>query len=202
VTAAWDPNNYTTVLRTRRVPVRAGRQVVVDLRKPDPNQPDRFDVRYVPTPTEVVREMCKLADVGKADVVYDLGCGDGRIVITAVKEFGARRGVGVDIDDYLVNAAKEAARKANVADKVEVRHGDVLDIKDLSDASVVMLYMGEDVNLRLRPILRKTLKPGSRVVSHRFLMGDWKPDKTITVKDKEGEDYKLHLWTIRGQDGK
>src|SRR5262249_58541489 len=115
---------------------------------------------------------------------------------------GAKRGVGIDLDLDRVKDSILNAQQHKVDRKIEFRQGDVLDVKDLSDASVVMLYMGEDVNLKLRPILKKTLKPGSRIVSHRFLMGDWKPDKTITVKDKEGEDYKLHLWTIRGQDGK
>jgi uncharacterized protein (TIGR03000 family) len=196
LTAKWEPNNYTEVIRTRVVQVRAGVEVEVDLRKPDPKNPDRFLIRFVPTPEEVVEAMCKLGGVGKDDVVFDLGCGDGRIVITAIKEFKAKRGVGVDIDPVLVGLSRENAKKEGVAKKVEFRQGDVLNIKDLSEASVVMMYMGEDVNLRLMPILKKTLKPGSRIVSHDFAMGDWKPDQKIRVIDDDGDDHDLYLWKI------
>src|SRR5207342_1660522 len=120
---------------------------------------------------------------------YDLGCGDGRIVITAITDFKAKRGVGVDIDEQLVKTATANAKKAKVSDKVEFRKQDVLTIKDLADASVVMLYMGEDVNLRLMPILKSTLKPGSRIVSHDFKMGAWKAEKMIVVTDDDGVEH-------------
>ena len=157
------------------------------------------DVPYVPTTEQAVQAMLKLAGVKKTDVVYDLGCGDGRMVITAVKEFGAKRGVGVDLDPQRIQESKANAREHKVEGKVEFRQGDVLDIKDLSSATVVTLYMSDDLNLRLRPILQKTLKSGARVVSHRFTMGDWKPSKTITVTDRDGEKYRLHLWKIGEQ---
>jgi uncharacterized protein (TIGR03000 family) len=194
--ATWKPNGYTTVIRTRQVTVRAGQDSEADLRQADHKNPDKFLILYVPTPDEVVEAMCKLAEVGKDDVVYDLGCGDGRIVITAVKKYGAKRGVGVDIDPERIKESKENAKKAGVEDKVEFRQEDVLNLKGLSDASVVMLYMGEDVNLRLRPILQKTLKPGSRIVSHQFLMGDWKPLKSTAATDDNGGEYDLYLWKI------
>ena len=194
--AKWMPNNYTTITRTRVVPVKAGAAAEADLRKEDDKQKDDIFVRYVPTPDEVVEAMLKLGEVGDKDVVYDLGCGDGRIVVTAVSKFKARRGVGVDLDPERIKECKANAREASVEDKVEFRMEDVLKLKDIGDASVVMLYMGEELNLRLRPILQKSLKPGSRVVSHRFTMGDWKPLKTITVRDGEGTEYKLHLWKI------
>jgi uncharacterized protein (TIGR03000 family) len=200
LTTTWEPNNYTTITRTRTVVVRAGQEVEADLRQADARNPDKLVILYVPTPQEVVEAMCKLAGVTPEDVVYDLGCGDGRLVITAVKQFGAKRGVGVDLDPERIQESKENANKAGVEDKVEFRQGDVLNIKDLADASVVLLYMGDDVNLRLRPILQRTLKPGARIVSHRFLMGDWKPLKTLTVTGDEGEEYDLHLWKI-GEDG-
>jgi uncharacterized protein (TIGR03000 family) len=196
VTAIWQPNNYTTITRTRKVPVKPGQDLQVDLRQLDEKQPDKIVIRYVPTPQEVVEAMLKLAEVGKDDVVFDLGCGDGRIVITAVEKFGAKRGVGVDIDPQRIRESKANAREHKVEDKVEFRQGDVLDIKDLSSATVVTLYMSDALNLAVRPILQKTLKPGARVVSHRFTMGDWKPLKTITITDATGERYRLHLWKI------
>jgi uncharacterized protein (TIGR03000 family) len=196
VSATWQPNNYTTITRTRKIPLKSGQDVEVDLRHADERQPDKIIIRYVPTPQEVVEAMLKLAEVGKEDVVYDLGCGDGRIVITAVEKFGAKRGVGVDIDPQRIRESKANAREHKVEDKVEFRQGDVLDIKDLSKASVVTLYMSDALNLAVRPNLQKSLQPGARIVSHRFTMGDWKPLKTITVTDAVGEKYRLHLWKI------
>jgi tRNA A58 N-methylase Trm61 len=120
------------------------------------------------------------------------------MVITAVKKFGAKKGVGVDLFDDRVKESKENAEKAGVKDKVEIRKGDVLKIDDLPDATVVLLYMGEDINLRLRPILKSKLKPGSRVVSHRFTMGDWEPTRTIVYRGMapNNYDYTLLLWVI------
>src|SRR5262249_21396091 len=195
--AVWQPNNYTTITRTREIQIKAGQTVDVDMETLDEKRPDKVVIRYVPTPQEVVDAMLKLGEVGKDDVVYDLGCGDGRIVITAVKKFGAKSGVGVDIDPERIKDSRANAKQEMVEDKVEFRQEDVLGIKDLSNASVVTLYMGRELNIRLEPILKKLLKPGTRVVSHRFLMSDaWKPLKTITVTDSRGEKYQLHLWKI------
>jgi uncharacterized protein (TIGR03000 family) len=195
VTVLWEPNNYTKIWRTQIV--KAGpADITVDLTKPNPNLKDHIEVRWVPTPDDIVEAMCKLGKVSKTDVVYDLGCGDGVMVVMAVEKFGAKRGVGVDIDKKMIARSKAKAKEHGVADKVEFRVGDVLKVEDLSDADVVLLYMGDDINLRLRPILRKTLKPGARVVSHRFTMGDWKPTKTERVTGKAGGEYTLHLWVI------
>src|SRR5262245_25903648 len=196
VTAVWRTNDYTKFFRTRKVTPKPGATVVVDLRKSDPKDPDHIEIRFVPTPDDVVARMCKLANIGKDDVVYDLGCGDGRMVIAGVADFKAKRGVGIDLDPERVKDSIVNAKRRGVMDKVEFREGNVLDIKDLSQASVVLLYMGDDVNLRLRPILLKTLKPGSRIVSHRFGMGDWKPDKTENFDAGDGDQYTIHLWTI------
>jgi uncharacterized protein (TIGR03000 family) len=196
VSARWMPNDYTTITRTRVVPVKAGAAVAADLREADDKQPDDIFIRYVATPPEVVEAMLKLAEVGDKDVVYDLGCGDGRIVVTAVSKFKAKRGVGVDLEPERIKESKANARAAGVEDKVEFRGEDVLKLKDIGDASVVMLYMSDDLNLRLRPTLQKSLKPGSRVVSHRFTMGDWKPLKTVIVTGRDGIPYYLHLWVV------
>ena len=139
------------------------------------------DVYYVPTPEEVVIEMLQMAQVTQKDIVYDLGCGDGRIVITAAKVFGAR-GVGVDIDPVRVKESNENARKAGVTDRVKFIEQDLFKT-DLSEATVVSLYLYPELNLRLRPKLFRDLRPGTRIVSHEFDMDDWKPDNMGTVRN-------------------
>jgi SAM-dependent methyltransferase len=131
------------------------------------------DVPFVSTPERVVERMLALAKVGPQDVVYDLGSGDGRIVIAAARKHGAR-GVGIDIDPQRVKEGRDNARRAGVADRVEFREGNLFKA-DISDATVVTLYLMTGVNLQLRPKLLNELKPGTRVVSHAFGMGDWKP---------------------------
>src|SRR5260370_33711200 len=194
VSAAWEPNNYTKIVRTKKVAFKE-KEIVVDLSEADPKMKDEIEVIYVPTPDDVVDAMCKMAKVTKDDVVYDLGCGDGRIVIAAVAKFGAKRGVGIDLMPDRVKESKENAKKNKVEGKVEFRQGNVLKIDDLSEATVVMLYMGDDINLRLRPILQKTLKPGARIVSHRFTMGDWKPEKTEKINSTAGYECVGHCCT-------
>ncbi len=144
---------------------------------------------FVTTPPEVVRAMLKLAATGKNDVVYDLGCGDGRIVIAAARDFGAR-GVGVEISPEHIAEARANARRANVAGRVEFRQQDLFDA-DIHDATVVAIYLLPDVNLRLRPKLLRDLKPGTRVVTHTFHMGDWKPERVI-----EAGGAKVYLWVV------
>lgn len=192
---SWMPNNYETFTIAKQVAFKAGDTVEVDLTLADERNKERLKIRYVPTPPDVVEAMVKLAGVGKDDVVYDLGCGDGRMVIAAVKA-GAKRGVGIDLDPERLKECKDNAKEAKVEDKVEFRMGDVLDVKDMSDATVVLLYMSDAMNLKLRPILEKSLKPGSRIVSHRFTMGDWQPAKTETITRGDGDRYLIHLWKI------
>jgi uncharacterized protein (TIGR03000 family) len=192
-TATWKPNPYTTMTRRRTVDFRAGAPVAVDLTIEDPS--DRVRVVYVPTPPDIVEEMVKLAGISAADVAYEPGCGDARITIAAVNG-GASRGVGIDIDPAQVEESRARVKEAGLENKIEIRLGDALDIQDLSTATVVFLYMGDHFNLLIRPILWKQLKVGARVVSHRFTMGDWKPDKTVSVTSDFGGDYELHLWTV------
>jgi len=200
VKAVWEPNNYTKITRTRKVFVEGGKTVTVDLRKPDAKQPDEILVRYVPTPQDVVDAMLKMGKVGKDDIVFDLGCGDGRIPVTAVATFKAKKAVGIDIDPQRIKESKQNAEDKGVSDKVEFREGDVLKpMKGLDEATVVTLYMGEDLNRQVRPTLEK-LKPGTRIVSHRFTLGDWKPDRTETI-NVSGVPYKILLWTVKGKDG-
>lgn len=148
------------------------------------------DVPFVPSSPEIVDAMLKMANVKKSDVVYDLGCGDGRIVIAAVKDYGAKRAVGVDIDPERITESKSNARKAGVTNRTEFRVGNLFET-DIREASVVTLYLLPDVNRKLMPKLMSDLKPGTRVVSHAFDMGDWKPEKTQEVGGTT-----LYFWTI------
>jgi SAM-dependent methyltransferase len=145
-------------------------------------QQKKPEVPYVPTPDKVVAEMLQMADVGKDDVLYDLGCGDGRIVITAAKELGCR-GVGIDIDPQRIEESQKNAIQARVSGRVEFLQMDLFEA-DINQATVVTLYLLSKVNLRLRPKLLRELKPGTRVVSHDFSMGAWEPDNSTVVQEK------------------
>ena len=152
------------------------------------------EVPYVWTPDDIAAHMLRLADVKPGDVVYDLGSGDGRIVLIAARQFDAR-GVGIEIEPRLVAESRETAKKLKVDDRVEFIQKSFFDV-DVSPATVVTLYLGRELNLRLRPKLQKELRKGSRVVSHEFDMGDWAPDRTVTVQGKD-KTYRLMLWTVR-----
>jgi precorrin-6B methylase 2 len=171
--------------------------------KAQENQPKHPpDVPFVPTTDEAVQAMLKLADVKKTDVVYDLGCGDGRIVIAAAKDFGARA-VGIDINPQRIAESKENARKAGVEQQVRFEENDLFDA-DIHEATVVTLFLLPTVNLKLRPKLLKDLKPGTRVVSNTFDMGDWKAVKEVTVGTSEETaflSHRLFLWTIPPRSG-
>lgn len=151
------------------------------------------DVPDVRTPLVVVNEMLRLASVSAGDVVYDLGSGDGRIVIAAARDRGAR-GVGFEIDPALVAESTERARRLGLADRVSFLQQDLL-AADLTPATVVTLYLSPDLNRKLRPKLLSELRPGSRIVSHRFDMGDWVPARTLEVSSNEG-GHTLYLWIV------
>jgi ribosomal protein L11 methylase PrmA len=151
----------------------------------------------VPTTEEAVDAMLKLAEVKKGDVVYDLGCGDGRIVIAAAKNYGAR-GVGIDIDPQRIAEANANAKRAGVEKLVRFEENDLFKA-DFKEATVVTLFLLSSVNLRLKPKLMAELKPGTRVVSNTFDMGDWKPEKEYTVPNTDDDSFlshRLYLWTI------
>jgi SAM-dependent methyltransferase len=150
----------------------------------------KLDVPYEPSSEDVVRTMLEIANVGKEDIVYDLGCGDGRVVIAAAQKTGAR-GVGVDLDPERIKESHENARRANVTDRVKFYRNDLFQT-EISEATVVMLYLYPEVNLKLRPKLYRELKPGTRVVSHSHDMGTWEPDQTKTVPN----GHRVHFWTI------
>src|SRR5882672_6353688 len=155
-------------------------------------------VLFVATPSSVSLEMLKVAAVGPEDAVFDLGSGDGRVVIAAARDFGAR-GVGIEIDPKLVNISRDAALAAGVASRVTFLWEDLF-ASDLTGATVVTLYLRDDVNLKLRPKLLRELLPGTRVVSHDFDMGDWEPDRVVPVRTRERE-HRLYLWVIPARVG-
>ena len=152
---------------------------------------------YVPTPQDVVDRMLVLAGVQKSDFVFDLGCGDGRIPVTAAKTYGAR-GLGVDIDPVRIAEANANAKAAGVAHLVSFKLQDALKT-DVSSATVVTTYLLSASNLRLRPILTKTMKPGSRIITHNFSMGDWAPEKSDTFTDADGRSRTIYLYRVDGK---
>ena len=152
---------------------------------------------FVPTPQDVVDRMLALAEVTSKDTVYDLGCGDGRIVITAAKKYGAH-GMGFDIDPQRIKESTENARTAGVDNLVAFKQQDVMTV-DVSPATVVTLYLLTASNLKLRPLLTKELKPGARIVSHMFSMGDWEPTKVDNFTNEEGFPRTLYLWQADGK---
>jgi SAM-dependent methyltransferase len=163
-----------------------------------PSAPPALDVIFVATDLEVVRAMLEAATVGPGDVVYDLGCGDGRIVITAAQRYGAR-GVGVDLDPERVREARDNALRAGVADRVTFVQQDLF-ATDVSPATVVALYLSPELNVRLRPTLLRDLRPGSRVVSHQFDMGDWLPERSLEVAVAGGA-RRVFLWRVPARPG-
>ena len=153
----------------------------------------RPDVIFVPTPQDVVDDMLRLANVQKGDVLYDLGSGDGRIPITAAKRYGIKA-TGIDIDPERIREANENARKAGVTNLVQFRQENLF-TANFRDATVVTLYLLPDLNVKLRPKLWNELKPGTRIVSHQFEMGTWKPEKKL-----ESNGRTIYFWTVPPKD--
>jgi uncharacterized protein (TIGR03000 family) len=185
------------IVRMAVAEVRAGKETVVDLR-PGSKDASSSQIIYVPTPQHVVEKMLEMALVTKDDLVYDLGCGDGRVVVTAAKKYGSK-GVGVDIDPARVKEALANAEKEKVRDLVEIRHGDALKVPDLSRATVVMLYMLPEFMEKLKPILLKQLRPGTRVVAHDYPLPGWQADETLSIPGGTRiYAHTLYLWRVPG----
>jgi trans-aconitate methyltransferase len=161
-----------------------------------PSPEVKLDVPYVPTHQSIVDEMLRMADVKSDDVLYDLGSGDGRIPITAAQRFGTR-GIGIDIDPQRIAEANENAQKAAVTDKVKFIEGDIFK-QDFSEATVLTLYLLPQINLKLRETILQ-MKPGTRVVSHNYDMGDWKPEKWKEIKTPDGESHYIYFWRVPKQ---
>ena len=175
-------------LLPRRTALAAGLLLPCLARAQDKPAP-RLDVHYVPTPMPVVNKMLEMAELKSGNLLYDLGCGDGRIVVTAAKAFGAR-GIGIDLDPNRIAEAQANAREAGVSERTRFMVADLFDT-DFSDADVVTLYLLPELNVRLRPRLWRQLKLGARVVSHDFRMGDWAPERTEQVGGAT-----VYRWTI------
>jgi uncharacterized protein (TIGR03000 family) len=199
IEALIEPNNYTKITRPREIKVKAGDAVKLDLTTED-KKLDKIVVRWVPTPDDIVDKMAEMAKVTKDDIIFDPGCGDAVMLIRPVKKIGAKKGIGIDIDPKMVEKAKAKAKEEGVSDRVVIKEGDILNEKDMaicSEASVVLIYIGDDLGARMSPVLQKLLKPGTRVVSHRFKLGDWEPDKTVKVTGQDGDEYVLHYWVVK-----
>jgi SAM-dependent methyltransferase len=172
-------------------------------KKEDKEEPKYANLTFVPTAEEVIDKMIEMGKVTKADVVFDLGCGDCAILCRMAKKIGCK-GIGIDINPERVKEAKEKIKKMGVEKLVEVRLGDALKVKDLDKATVVTLYMFPEFLNLWQPIAKKTLKPGARILSHDYAwnIGDWDPDRTETVRSSTRE-HRVHMWTIgKGKGGK
>jgi uncharacterized protein (TIGR03000 family) len=192
--ATWEEGSYR-VVRMAEAKVEAGKETVIDLR-PGSKDGSSSQIIYVPTPDSVVAKMLEMAKVTKDDVVFDLGCGDGRVVVMAAAKFGAR-GVGVDLDPERVKDSLANVEKAKVGNLVEIRQGDALKVDDLGKATVVMLYMLPEFMKQLKPIVLKQCKPGTRVVSHDYTFPEWEPQRKEMIASKyRTTPHMLYLWTV------
>lgn len=152
-------------------------------------------VPYVPTPYPVVRAMLKLAEVGPEDTVYDLGCGDGRILIVATKEFNVKKAVGIELDRERYKLALERIKEERLEERVRVIHGDFFEV-DIREATVVTLFLLTSVNEMLKPKLERELRNGARIVSHEFRIPGWRPEKVVEVRDDNGLLHTIYLYII------
>lgn len=168
--------------------------------KKETEKPKYSNLTYVPTADEVIEKMFEMGKINKDDVIFDLGCGDGRILYMAAKKFGCR-GVGLDINPERIKEAMDQSIKFNIGPPlVEIRHGDALRPKDIGEATVVVMYMFPEFMNLWQPIAKEKLKPGTRILSHDYAwnIGNWDPDMTVTVKSPTRE-HKVHMWTVKAK---
>jgi uncharacterized protein (TIGR03000 family) len=191
--ATWHDGSRE-VVRMAEIQVRAGATSFVDLR-PGSKDATSSEIIYVPTPQSVVDKMLEMAKVTQEDIVYDLGCGDGRLLVTAAVKFGAR-GVGIDLDPARIQDSLANVKKAGVDKLVEIRQGDALKVPDLARATVIVTYMLPEFMEKLKPILERELKPGTRVVAHDYPVPGWEPLERHTVRSTRIVPHTLYLWRI------
>jgi uncharacterized protein (TIGR03000 family) len=199
IKVVWKPDPFTTLSRTRTVKFVAGEDVPVDLTAPQPT--DTADVLLKPAPADAVADVVKAAAITKTDVVFEPKATDARFVIEAVKA-GAKRGVGVQPDTDKLKAAKAAVTKAELEGKIDLHQTEAAEEKDYAEATVVVLYVGEEANLILRPVLLAAVKPGTRIVSYRFSMGEWKHSAAFKGTNADGDEYEVFVWTVTDDDKK
>ena len=197
--ATWPSGTGQEIKRMAVARVKAGKVTVIDMNQ-NSKDATSSQVIYVPTPQAVVDKMLEMAKVTKDDIVYDLGCGDGRVVVTAAKKYGAK-GVGVDIDPERIKESLANVKKEKVGKLVEIRQGDALKVPDISKATVVMLYMLPEFMEKLKPILLKELKPGTRVVAHDYPLPGLEPLEKVTLPRSAAGifPHTLYLWHIEGK---
>ncbi|MCU0705979.1 MAG: TIGR03000 domain-containing protein [Fimbriiglobus sp.] len=199
VKVVWKPNKFTTLTRTRVVKFVAGEEVTVDLTTPQPT--DTADVLLKPATDDVLNELVATAKITPTDVVFEPKSADARMLVAAVLA-GAKRAVGVQFDPDKVKAARERVKKAELEGRIDIQQLDPAECKDYPEATVVFLYAGEEGNLALRSVLLAELKPGTRIVSYRFGMGDWKPTDTRKGTNADGEEYQIFTWVVTDDDKK
>lgn len=197
--AVWKPNKFTTLTRTRVVKFVAGDEVEVDLTAAQPT--DTADVLLKPATPDVLKDLADAAKLTKDDVVFEPKATDARGLIAAVTA-GAKRAVGVQADADKVKAIKAAVKKAELEGKIDVQQVAPAECKDYAEATVVFLYLGEEGNVALLPVLLRDVKAGTRVVSYRFKMGDWKPTATRKGTNADGDEYEIYTWTVTDDDKK
>lgn len=193
----WKPNKFTTLTRTRVIKFVAGDEVTVDLTVAQPT--DTADVVLKPATADVLKDMADAAKITKDDVVFEPKATDARGLIAAVTA-GAKRAVGVQPDANRVKAIKAEIKKAELEGKIDVQQVAPAECKDYGEATVVFLYLGDEGNAALMPTLLRDVKAGTRVVSYRFKMGDWKPTASKKGTNADGDEYEIHTWTVTDAD--
>jgi uncharacterized protein (TIGR03000 family) len=194
IKATWEDGGVK-IVRMAAAKVQAGKETVVDLR-PGSKDGSSSQIIFLPTPDVVIAKMLEMAKVAKDDVVFDLGCGDGRMLVAAAKSLGAR-GVGIDLDPQRVKEALANVQKEKVDNLVEIRHGDALRVPDLESATVILLYMLPEFMAKLKPVVVKQCKPGTRIVAHDYPFPDWEPQRRLTLPSKGRlTQHTMYLWVV------